>query len=86
MRDNDNIWPKRPPAATSSAPPAAVARRKDEMRIYGRNACLAMFAHRPEGLRKVYLREARLTEFKAVIAWVRCASTRLSAGRKCRSG
>ena len=45
------------------------------MRLYGRNACLAAFASRPQDLRKVYLTEARLTELKPVLAW--CAKHRL---------
>jgi len=32
------------------------------------NACLASFAKRPEALRKVYLLEARIPQFKAVLA------------------
>jgi TrmH RNA methyltransferase len=39
------------------------------MRLYGLNACLAMFARRPHDLRKVYLLESRLSDLKPVIAW-----------------
>jgi TrmH RNA methyltransferase len=45
------------------------------MRLYGRNACLAAFARRPQDLRKVYLTEARLPELKPVLAW--CARNKL---------
>jgi RNA methyltransferase, TrmH family len=48
---------------------APVQRRGEEIRIYGRNACQAVFAKRPEDVRKVYLTEARLGEFKTVLAW-----------------
>lgn len=70
----------RPPRATPSredvspAPPQA-QRREVETRIYGRNACLAAFARRPQDLRKVYLTEARIGEFKPVLAW--CVKHRL---------
>jgi RNA methyltransferase, TrmH family len=40
-----------------------------ELRLYGVNACLANFAKRPESLRKVYLLEARIPQFKAVLAF-----------------
>src|SRR5580704_9310100 len=54
-----------------NAPPAEAPRKRntDEMRIYGVNACLAMFAKRPHDLRKVYLLESRLADLKAVLAY-----------------
>lgn len=48
------------------APPR---RNRDEMRVYGRNACLAVFAQRPQDLRKVYLLQARIPDLKTVLAW-----------------
>ena len=57
---------------TAMNSPATAAPRKrnaDEMRIYGVNACLAMFAKRPHDLRKVYLLESRLADLKTVLAW-----------------
>lgn len=45
------------------------------MRLYGINACLAAFARRPDNLRKVYLLESRIAEFKPVLAW--CAQHKL---------
>jgi TrmH RNA methyltransferase len=53
----------------NAPPPAPRKRNTDEMRIYGLNACLALFAKRPHDLRKVYLLEARLGDMKAVLAW-----------------
>ena len=53
----------RPPVA--EAPPQAPR----EQRLYGLNACLAAFAHRPDALRKVYLSEARIPVLKPVLAW-----------------
>ncbi len=50
-------------------------RRDEEIRIYGLNACLALFARRPHDLRKAYLLESRLGDLKTVIAW--CVQQRL---------
>jgi RNA methyltransferase, TrmH family len=47
----------------------SAARTPRELRLYGVNACLANFAKRPEALRKVYLLEARIPQFKAVLAY-----------------
>jgi TrmH RNA methyltransferase len=60
-----------PPRATAQdAPREAAARRNaDELRIYGLNACMAVFARRPHDIRKVYLLESRIGELKAVLAW-----------------
>ena len=55
--------------ATSADAPRTARRNSDEMRIYGVNACLALFARRPHDLRKVYLLESRLGDMKAVLAW-----------------
>lgn len=52
-----------------TANPAPPRRNRDEMRVYGRNACLALFAQRPHDLRKVYLLQARIPDLKAVLAW-----------------
>lgn len=50
-------------------------RRNEEIRIYGLNACLALFARRPHDLRKVYLLESRIPDLKTVLAW--CVQQRL---------
>ena len=50
-------------------------RNADELRVYGLNACLALFARRPHDLRKVYLTQARLGALKNVVAW--CVQRRL---------
>lgn len=50
-------------------------RRDEEIRIYGLNACLALFARRPHDLRKVYLLESRIPDLKNVLAW--CVQQRL---------
>jgi TrmH RNA methyltransferase len=61
----------RDPAARDAATPRPVA----EQRVYGLNACLALFATRPEALRKVWLLESRIPALKAVVAY--CVKQRL---------
>ncbi|MEP6485334.1 MAG: TrmH family RNA methyltransferase [Rudaea sp.] len=51
------------------APEAPRKRNTDEMRVYGLNACLALFAKRPHDVRKVYLLESRLGDLKTVLAY-----------------
>lgn len=46
-----------------------------ELRLHGLNACLAMFEHRPQDLRKVWLLESRIPKLKAVLAY--CVQQRL---------
>lgn len=46
-----------------------------EQRLHGLNACLAMFARRPQDLRKVWLLESRIPQLKAVLA--HCVQQRL---------
>lgn len=72
--------PPKPPAASpwrkvEPAPVKPVVQRGAEARLYGLNACLAAFAHRPDALRKVYLTEARIPALKNVLAW--CVKHRL---------
>jgi len=50
-------------------------REQREQRIYGLNACLAVFAKRPESVRKVWLLESRIPKLKAVLAF--CVKHRL---------
>jgi TrmH RNA methyltransferase len=49
--------------------------RGQELRLYGLNACLAAFRHRPQDLRKVYLVAERMTALRPVLA--HCVSQRL---------
>jgi len=51
------------------------ARRDEEIRVYGLNACRALFARRPHDVRKVYLLESRIPELQPVLAW--CVQKRL---------
>jgi len=50
-------------------------REQREQRIYGLNACLAVFAKRPDSVRKVWLLESRIPKLKAVLAF--CVKHRL---------
>jgi TrmH RNA methyltransferase len=61
---------RRPPPAAHAEPVHDDAPRSPrEQRIYGLNACLALFAKRPEAIRKVWLLDSRIPKLKAVLAW-----------------
>lgn len=45
------------------------------MRLYGLNAVRAVFAKRPEAIRKLYLAEARIAELRPLLAW--CVKNRV---------
>jgi TrmH RNA methyltransferase len=72
--------PRKPPLREripdlAGASEHAGPRAPREQRIYGLNACLAVFARRPESLRKVWLLESRIPKLKAVLAF--CVQHRL---------
>ncbi|AXK71158.1 rRNA methyltransferase [Lysobacter sp. TY2-98] len=60
----------RPPR--DDAPERAV---RDEVRLYGLNAVRAVFARRPEAIRKVYLAEARIPALQPLLKW--CVANRV---------
>ena len=66
-----------PPRAHPPGPHAEPADSgpPEEQRFYGVNACLSLFQHRPEALRKLWLLESRIPALKAVLAW--CAAHRI---------
>jgi len=84
-RERDRQQARPEPAARPAARPPLrerVAEAEDEaprapqeQRIYGLNACLALFAARPDALRKVWLVESRIPKLKAVLA--HCVKNRL---------
>ncbi len=43
--------------------------REIELRLYGLNAIRAVFARRPEAIRKLYLSEARIPALQPLLAW-----------------
>lgn len=74
----------RPATAPERAPRAPLRERIDaaaeahsarEQRIYGLNACLALYAQRPQDIRKVWLLESRIPKLKGVLAF--CVKHRL---------
>jgi RNA methyltransferase, TrmH family len=68
---------RRPLRAQEDRPAHAAAPRDDrgggasrsELRLYGLNAVHAVFARRPEAIRKVYLIESRIPALKPLLAW-----------------
>lgn len=69
-RPPQSPWPSTaPPRSAEGRGETAPRRNSDELRIYGLNACMAVFAKRAHDLRKVYLLESRLGDLKAVLAW-----------------
>ena len=63
------------PVSPSGSEPESAPREPREQRLYGVNACLAMFAARPQDLRKVWLAESRLGTLKHAVA--HCVKQRL---------
>ncbi|ELQ15783.1 tRNA/rRNA methyltransferase, partial [Xanthomonas translucens DAR61454] len=75
-------WGKSPRGPRSPAPPeraALVPRAADanrgELRLYGLNAVRAVYARRPEAIRKLYLAEARIPALQPLLKW--CAANRV---------
>ncbi len=68
---------RRPPRAQEDRPAHATAPRdergagasRSELRLYGLNAVHAVFARRPEAIRKIYLIESRIPALKPLLAW-----------------
>ena len=90
MHDSGSPWKPRPrgPAAapprprTERVPPAAESqpdpareRRDAELRLYGLNALKAVFAKRPQAIRKLYLAEARIPQLQPLLKW--CVANRV---------
>lgn len=55
--------------------PSARERRSAELRLYGLNAVRAVFARRPQAIRKVYLAEARIPALQPMLKW--CVANRV---------
>jgi len=69
--------PPAAPAPRTAPPPAAEDGGEDrrELRLYGRNAIEAVFARRPDAIRKLYLLEARIPQLQPLLKW--CAANRV---------
>ena len=71
----------RPPRATplppreGGTPPPPPGRGNDELRLYGWNAVQALFEHRPQALRKLYLTESLIPRMQPVLKW--CVANRV---------
>ena len=59
------------PAPPTREPPT----REPELRLYGINAVRAVFARRPEAIRKLYLSEARIPQLQPLLKW--CVAQRV---------
>lgn len=59
--------------ATADAPQGE--RRNAELRIHGFNALTAVFANRPQAIRKLYLLEARIPQLQPLLKW--CVANRV---------
>src|SRR3546814_9526771 len=49
--------------------------RDEELRLYGFNAVQAVFARRPQAIRKLYLAEARIPQLQPLLKW--CVANRV---------
>ncbi len=59
----------------TSEPAPTRAETAREVRIHGLNAVRAVYARRPDAIRKLYLTQARVADLKPLLAW--CASHRV---------
>ena len=77
MRDHGSPWKPRPPrdAVAAAAEPQARPHREAELRLYGLNAIRAVYAKRPQAIRKLYLAEARIPQLQPLLKW--CVANRV---------
>lgn len=61
--------------AGQGAPHPQRARRDAELRLYGLNAVRAVFARRPQAIRKLYLDAPRIPQLQSLLAW--CVANRV---------
>lgn len=67
--------PRETSPASAAAPPPAREHRDVELRLYGLNAIRAVFARRPQAIRKLYLAEARIPQLQLLLKW--CVANRV---------
>ncbi|TDK27242.1 rRNA methyltransferase [Luteimonas aestuarii] len=73
----DSPWGRRGGATSApvdARPPVASGDAK-ELRLYGLNAVRAVFAKRPDAIRKLYLSEARIPQVQPLLKW--CVANRI---------
>jgi RNA methyltransferase, TrmH family len=68
-------WKPRAPQPPPEAEAAPRSRRDAELRLYGMNAVQALFARRPDAIRKLYLAEPRIPQLQPLLKW--CAANRI---------
>ena len=66
---------KAPLPAPQPMQPPTHGHRDVELRLYGLNAVRAVFARRPEAVRKLYLLEARIPQLQPLLKW--CVANRI---------
>jgi len=66
---------QRPQRHAEDATPRAPTSARDESRLYGVNAIRAVFARRPQAIRKLYLADHRIPELQSLLAW--CVTNRI---------
>ena len=75
-RDPAPVRRERPPAVEQDATESPQRDRRDvELRIHGFNAVSAVFARRPQAIRKLYLLEARIPHLQPLLKW--CVANRV---------
>ena len=77
-RKRENTGPRQQAASSEREERPAVRHEsgnKQELRYYGLNAVQAVFAQRPEAIRKLYLSEARIPQLQPLLAW--CVKNRI---------
>jgi len=77
-RKRENTGPRQQAAASAREERPAVRHEggnKQELRYYGLNAVQAVFAQRPEAIRKLYLAEARIPQLQPLLSW--CVKNRI---------
>lgn len=67
--------PRHAPVADDASREAARGHRDTELRLYGLNAVRAVFARRPQAIRKLYLAEARIPQLQPLLKW--CVANRV---------
>ncbi len=76
MRDSGSPWKPRPLRELAPHEDATTRDRRDvELRLYGLNAVRAVFANRPQAIRKLYLTEARIPQLQPLLKW--CVANRV---------
>lgn len=71
-RKRENTGTRQQAAASAREERPAVRHEggnKQELRYYGLNAVQAVFAQRPEAIRKLYLSEARIPQLQPLLSW-----------------